>query len=131
MFRSQRTTANSLTAVLRALPRSVTVFDVSDAWLVVGPSGLFVLTEDDGDLTAAALRAAARADSVRLRLSDELVWVPFVDAMCVTADTSFDSNQPCLVVPHDVVAQTVTGGPVSVDAETLEKLRLLAFPVLG
>ena len=128
MFRSQRVTPTTLAETLRSLPDAVAVFDVGKAWLVVGPSGLFVLTEDGGDLAADALRAAERADAVRLKLSDELVWVPFIDAMCVTNDVTFDPAQPCLIVPHDLVAHTVTGGPVSVDTETLGKLTLLGYP---
>lgn len=128
MFRSHRVSPASLSDTLRGLGNAVTVFDVDDAWLVVGPTGLFVLTEDTGDLPAAAGRAAERAGRVRLRLSDELVWVPFIDAMCVTSVVAFDPSQPCLIVPHDLVVHTVTGGPASIDAETLAKLDLLGYP---
>jgi len=130
MFRSQRATPVPLEHLLRALPPEVTVFVLDGAWLVVGGSGLFVLTEDDGDLSAATARAAARTDAVRLELSDRLVWVPFIDAMCATYDSAFDPDQPCLVVPQDLVAHTVTAGPQQIDADTLAKLRTLRLPVL-
>lgn len=130
MFRSPRTGPASLIDILRSLPASVTVFVLEGGFLVVGPAGLFVLTQDEGDLASAARRAAEQADAVRLQLSDELVWVPFVDAMCVTTDAAFDPRQPCLVVPNDLVAHTVIGGPTTVDDETLAKLRLLRHRVL-
>ncbi|MBX7067838.1 MAG: hypothetical protein K1X38_00495 [Microthrixaceae bacterium] len=130
VFRSQRTGPSSLVDILRSLPPSVTVFVLDGGFLVVGPAGLFVLTQDEGDLASAARRAAEQADAVRLQLADELVWVPFVDAMCVTTDAAFDPRQPCLVVPHDLVAHTIVGGPTTVDNETLAKLRLLRHRVL-
>lgn len=130
MFRSQRLTAAPLDEQLRGLPSSVSVYVLDEAWLVVSPSGLFVLTEDQGDLAAAARRAADRADTVRLELSDQLVWVPFIDAMCATGEVHFDPAQPCLVVPQDLVVHTVVEGPGRIDAETLAKLRLLGYPTL-
>lgn len=130
MFRSPRLSPASLEATLRTLPDHASVFVLDGAWLVVGPGGLFVLTEDDGDITASSRRAAARADAVRLELSDQLFWVPFVDAMCVTHAADFDPDQPCLVVPHDLVVATVSGGPVHIDADTLVKLRDLRYPRL-
>lgn len=131
MFRSQRVTPNTLADTLGALPDGVTVYVLDGAWLVVGRCGLFVVTEDDGDLSQASLRAAARADAVRLQLSDELVWVPFIDAMCATHEVQFDPDQPCLIVPHDLVAHTVASGPDRLDDETLDRLRALRYPVLS
>lgn len=130
MFKAQWTTPTSVDEALRALPSTATVYVLDEAWLVVAPSGIVVLTEDRGDLTSAALRAAEMADAVRSRLSEELAWVPFVDAMCATTVVGFDPDQPCLVVPADLVEFSVTGGPRSIDAETLDKLRLLPYPTL-
>lgn len=130
MFRSQRLTSVSLEEQLRSLPVSVTVYVLDGAWLVVSQSGLFVLTEDEGDLAAAARRAADRADAVRLELSDQLVWVPFIDAMCATPETQFDPAQPCLIVPQDLIVHTVLEGPARIDADTLATLRLLGYPTL-
>jgi len=130
MFRSQRATPTTLADTLGALPAGMKVFLLDEAWLVVGRCGLFVVTEDEGDLAAASLRAASLADAVRLQLSDELVWVPFIDAMCATHEVQFDPDQPCLIVPHDLVAHTVSTGPDRIDPETLERLDNLRYPVL-
>ena len=130
MFRSQRANPTTLADTLGALPVGMKVFVLDEAWLVVGRCGLFVVTEDEGDLAAASLRAASLADAVRLQLSDELVWVPFIDAMCATHEVRFDPDQPCLIVPHDLVAHTVSTGPDRIDPETLERLDNLRYPVL-
>ncbi len=58
------------------------------------------------------------------------MWVPFIDAMCATHDVRFDPDQPCLIVPHDLVAHTMASGPDRIDTETLERLRALRYPVL-
>ncbi len=130
MFRSQRANPTTLADTLGALPVGMKVFVLDEAWLVVGRCGLFVVTEDEGDLAAASLLAASLADAVRLQLSDELVWVPFIDAMCATHEVRFDPDQPCLIVPHDLVAHTVSTGPDRIDPETLERLDTLRYPVL-
>ena len=131
MFRSHRSHTAILADTLRGLPDAITVFVLDDAWLVVGARGIFVVTEDTGDLAAAALRAAEVADEVRLKLSDELVWVPFVDAMCATTAVGFEPDQPCLIIPLDLVATTVADGPATVDADTLSKLRLMGYRILS
>lgn len=133
MFRPQRGTRFDLAQTLLVLPGRLSVFELDAAWLVAGPCGLFVLTEDRGDLAASTARAAVLADSVRLGLSDRLAWVPFVGAMCVTSEDHChhgDSDQPCLVVPIDLLAATVSAGPVTVDADTLDELDALRYPRL-
>lgn len=130
MFRSPRATQVPLAQLLVTLPAEARAFELDDAWLVVSPQGLFVLTEDDGDLAAACTRAAQRADALRLELSDHLAWVPFIDAMCATYDPHFDPDQPCLVVPQDLVVHTVGTGPVRVDEATLESLAGLRYPIV-
>ena len=129
MFKSQRASPATLEETLLTLSAPISVFVLDGAWLVAGPSGLFVLTQDDGDLPAATARASALADAVRLELSDQLVWVPFVDAMCASAEVGVD-DQPCLVIPHDLVVPTVSAGPHTLDAETLTKLGTLRYPIL-
>ena len=121
---------NSSNTTLRVAVLAFALISGFSAVAASKPNILFVLTEDDGDLAVSTRRAAARADSVRLALSDQLFWVPFVDAMCVTHDVDFDPDQPCLVVPHDLVVPTVSGGPVHIDADTLGKLGDLRYPRL-
>ena len=131
MFRSHRSQTTVLRDILRGLPEAVTVFGLESAWLVVGARGIFVVTEDCGDLGAAALHAAEIAEEVRFKLSDELVWVPFIDPMCATTAVVFEPVQPCLIIPLDLVATTVSDGPGTIDDETLATLRLLGYPVLA
>lgn len=130
MFRSVRATPVPLAQLFTTLPDDSTVFDVGDAYLVVTPRGVVVLTEDDGDLSASCARAAVHADAIRSGLADQLAWVPFVDAMCATYDPHFDPSQPCLVVPQDLVVHTLSSGPEQVDPDTLTALRDLRYRIV-
>lgn len=130
MFKVRHNALTTLLDELKSLPDTVDVFALDTGWLVVSQSGLFVFTADDGDLSGSCLRAAQAADAIRLRLSDQLVWVPFVDAMCATSQSGFDPAQPCLVIPADLIAYTVMSGPRTIDDETLSKLSLLGLPRL-
>ncbi|MFN8053023.1 MAG: hypothetical protein U0Q22_16375 [Acidimicrobiales bacterium] len=124
------TTPTSLDDALRGLDRSITVFVLDDAWLAVAPSGLMVLTEDAGDLDAATLRAAERADEVRLRLAAELVWVPVVEGVCVSAEAVDDTELPCLVVTPEQLAPTLETGAATWDDDTMSAVRRLGHPTL-
>jgi hypothetical protein len=109
-------------AQLTSLPVEHLTFHVEGGWLVIGPTGLFVLTSDDGDLEGAARRAVERAQEVRDRLSQELVWVPYVDPLVATADPEGPRQLPCLAIPADLVTAAIVEGPQTVDNETLAKL---------
>lgn len=128
MFRSTRHTHPPLEATLRALPSSVTVYIVGGTYFVVAETGLFVIAENSIDLRAASVAAAVEADRLRGLLSDQVPFVPFIDAVAV-GDESGESL-PSLVVSHDLVLSTILSGPRVIDAATLDTLRLLGYPVL-
>jgi hypothetical protein len=127
MFRSPRTSAHGVRAELRRLDTRHCVFQLEGGWFVVGPTGLFVVGEDDGDLRGAATWAARRARTMRAELADQLVWVPCVDPVVVTSDEAVPQGLPCLVVPEGLLRYTVADGPTTVDDDTLSKLALLAL----
>lgn len=132
MFRSRWAHDESVADVLSDITSAHLVFDIDHAWFVVGPSGLFVICEDDGDLVAATQRAGDRARSLRDRLANELSWVPFVDALVVTRQHDVDDDTPtpeleCPVIRLDLLRNTLTEGPRSVDDDTLGRLALLGF----
>ena len=139
MFRAGRSaigehaaTSVTVAAQLQLLPVWHVTFQLEGAWLVIGPTGLFVITADEGDLRAAADRATARAGEVRTRLATELAWVPFVDALVGTVRDESVAELPCLAVPTDLLRYTIAEGPRTVDDDTLERLTRmrLQLPVL-
>lgn len=130
MFRTSRSVLVDLESELRSLPADHVVFVLDDAWLVVGPTGVFVVADGDEDLGAATRRVAARADALRTRLADEMPFVPFVDAVVTTSTVDFDPVQPALVIPVDLVRFTICEGRTIVDVDTLARLTLLGLPRL-
>ena len=122
MFRTAKTGVD-VQDQLSQLPVTHMTFHVEGGWLVVGPTGLFVLTTDDGDdLEGAARRAVERANEVRERLSLELAWVPYVDALVATNDPDGPMHLPCLAVPADLLTGAIVEGPQTIDDETLNTL---------
>lgn len=127
MFRSVRPAAVDVSAELRGLPTNHLTFQLEGAWLVVGPTGLFVIVPDEGDLEGAAERATSRALEVRSRLAAELAWVPFVDALVATNRDDATTRLPCIALPADLLRFTIVEGPRTVDEDTLSKLALLSL----
>lgn len=130
MSRSRATVAD-VSAVLSHLPTDHLVFVLEGAWMVVGPTGLFVLAthlgDPDDDVEQASERAAEQASSMRARLAEQLAWVPFVDAFVVTAGVRGERTEGlgCPTVPLQRLAATIAEAPRTVDEETLAQLARL------
>ena len=90
--------------------------------MVVGPSGVFVVTHPEPDLESSARRVLARADDVRVRLEKELDWVPFVDAVIASPRLEDRGSLPCLAVPVNELPGLVTEGPQIITDEVLARL---------
>lgn len=131
MLYPRRNAATTVADSLRDLSDQHTVYVLDEAWLVVGPVGIFVITEEADDLDAGCERARRVATAVRLELSNELAWVPFVDAVCATSKPVATNLHASSVIPTNLIDVTVGSGPQTIDAETLEHLRLLRYRVLG
>jgi len=127
MFRSARSQVNDVGSELRRLDTSHSVFQLDNGWFVVGPTGLFVVTADEGDLHGASRWAADRAMAMRAWLADQLVWVPCVDPVVVTAQAHLAERIGALTVPLSLLHYTLAEGPRTVDDGTLSKLGLLAL----
>lgn len=120
MFRSVRSDALDVSGVLSALPITHLAYFHDSSWLVTGPTGLFVVLADEGDLLSAADAAIDRAQMVRSRLAGELALVPFVDAVVVTGREEIPTlSPPCLITPIDRLVPLITDGPRLVDDRTL------------
>lgn len=122
MFRSVRSAAVDVSAELQQLPTSHVSFQLEGAWFVLGPTGLFVVVADEGDMIEAADRATTRASELRLQLALDVDWVPFVDALVATHRDDAYRTLPCIAVPTDLLRYTLTEGPRAVDEETLARL---------
>lgn len=122
MFKSHAT-AGDVSATLANLPTEHLVFMLDAAWMVVGPTGVFVLVVEESTAEPAA-HAVAQAEALRERLADQISWVPFIDAMVVIADREAARVEagPCPSVPLRRLLTTIVDAPRRVDDETLAGL---------
>lgn len=127
MFRSRSDAADRLHRQLQALPTQFLVYMLDAAWFVVGPTGLFVVTEQGDDPSRSCTRAAAQAQTVRSQLANELHWVPFVDAIVVGDGRNLDAGaaSDCALIPRSMLRATLCDGPKTVDDESLARLAMV------
>ena len=118
MFRSVRA-APDVEAELRELPASHVSYLHEGSWVVLGPTGLFVVTDGSTGLYEAALTSVLGAFRLRSDLATDLAWVPFVDALVVADDAPSADELPCPAVPARMLRATVSEGPRTVDEATL------------
>lgn len=111
--------------VLTGLPPVHVLAGQQDARLVVGPAGAFVLAPAGSDrleLASAAQRLEAMALATRESLCAHLAWIPFLDAIIVTADDPPRSlTVTCAAV--DLLHDVLTEGPKVIDAATIATIR--------
>jgi hypothetical protein len=131
MFRTTRPPSVDVSAELRDLPTSHLTYHHEGAWFVLGPTGLFVITADEGNLQTAAELAVANAARLRGDLATELAWVPFVDALVATLSPDATLSLPCIAVPASLLRYTVSEGPRTVPGATLAQLTRLWLSVLS
>lgn len=97
VFRTRHSTTDD--RVVMTLPDDYLVRRCVDTWVVVGPTGLFVVGRANGDVEGCARRTSSMAQALRTRLADALPWVPFVSAVVVA-----DAPNPGLACPVVAVA---------------------------
>jgi hypothetical protein len=119
MFRSVRAAAPDVEAELRELPATHAAFLEEGSWVVLGPTGLFVVTDGATGLYEAALSSVLGAFRLRSDLATELAWVPFVDALVVADDAPPADELPCPAVPFRMLRSILSEGPRIVDEQTL------------
>jgi len=103
------------------LPLDYAVSRLGDHWIVLGPTGLFVVGRAGDHLASDADVTVALAHRIRAHLSDVMPWVPFIDALLVTAEA--DLSVPCTLVDIATLEMALLSGPVSIDDVGLEQLR--------
>ena len=119
MFKPRPNTSEE--PVIRTLPDDYLVRHCIDHWVVVGPTGLFVVGRSRGDVVSAASQAIELAHHLRSGLADVLSWVPFVSAVVVADEASHDMG--CPVVAMDGLAPMLQHGGRQIGDGALQVLR--------
>lgn len=94
---------------------------VREHWVVVGPTGIFVVGRAENDVAASAEHTLALAHELRERLGEVTPWVPFVDAL-VVADREVPDSA-CTIVDVDMLVRALTVGAPTLDDAALVTLR--------
>lgn len=117
-------TADRVARVLAALPAGRIVAGTGSGWLVMGPSGAFVVLPDPSGTSGAAAagrRAAVLAETTRAALAEHLSWVPFVDAVVAT-ERDGSCGPEATAVPVDLLPEVLVAGPAVIDGPTLARV---------
>lgn len=104
-----------------ALPDAFEVRRIGEAWVVLGPTGIFVVGRGRRDLAVEAERTAELAHELRWRLAERIPWVPFVDALVVSEGDH--AHLACTVVSVQMLVFALTGGTTTIDDDGLRQLR--------
>jgi hypothetical protein len=107
--------------ILAALPPGRILAGTGAGWLVVGPSGAFVVLPDPSGGNGAGRRAGALAEATRAALAEHLSWVPFVDAVVVT-DRDGSCGPGATAVPVDLLPEVLVEGPTVIDDPTVRRV---------
>lgn len=103
------------------LPDDYLVRRCLNCWVVVGPSGLFVIGRAAGDAASASERTASMAHTLRTRLADVMSWVPFVSAVVVGDRHRHDLA--CPMVELDELGSLLRDGGQQIGEGALQVLR--------
>jgi hypothetical protein len=113
--------ARDVSRQVARLPLDYLVCRLADHWIVVGPTGLFVVGQVGDDPLGVAEATLSLAHRVRSRLSDVVPWVPFVDSLVVSEEPNM--SLPCTVVDIATLEMALLSGPVSIDSSGTAQLR--------
>jgi len=108
-------------ARVMTLPEEYLVRRFNDHWVVLGPTGLFLVGKGEGQPDLAAARTAVTAHRLRNRLAEVVEFVPFIDPVVVTSDS--ESGHPCAMVELDLLEGLLTSGPEVIPEGELQLLR--------
>jgi hypothetical protein len=92
-----------------------------DRWVVIGPTGLFLIATATGDPHPLAEQIAIDAHLLRTRLADVLELVPFVDPVLCSCEPS--ESLTCAVVEPRMLNALLLGGPDVIPESELQLLR--------
>lgn len=112
--------ARDVSRQVARLPLDYFVCRLAEHWIVVGPTGIFVVGHADDQPLASAEATVSLAHRLRADLSDVIPWVPFVDAMLVVED---HLRLPCTVVDIGSLELALLSGPRAIDEAGVSQLR--------
>lgn len=92
-----------------------------DRWVVIGPTGLFLIATTPGDTHLLAEQTAIDAHLLRTRLADVLELVPFVDPVVCSTEPS--ESLTCAIVEPRMLTALLLGGPDVIPESELQLLR--------
>ena len=131
-----RTHANAreVSRHVAALPPDYEVQRTGEHWVVAGPTGIFTVGRAELDPARDAERTSVLAHELRAVLSDEVPWVPFVDALLVAPhEVLVDpgvGSLACTVVELDMLGLALTNGALTVRERELAEIQRLLPLVL-
>jgi hypothetical protein len=123
-----RNPVEHIDGLLAELSPMYTIASQGAARFIAGPSGVFVLVLGGDDVDRAAERAGRLAAATRASLADHLSWVPFVDAVVVTAPDdqrrqpatqAIAGAAPATAVPLDMLGDVLVEGRAVVEFASL------------
>jgi hypothetical protein len=123
-----RNPVEHIDGLLAELSPMYTIASQGAARFIAGPSGVFVLVIGGDDVDRAAERAGRLAAATRAALADHLSWVPFVDAVVVTAPDDHRLHDvaqgvtgvaPATAVPLDMLAEVLVEGRAVIEFAAL------------
>ena len=103
------------------LPLDYFVCRLIEHWIVVGPTGIFVVGRAGDDAATTAGVTLSMAQRIRTELANRIPWVPFIDALIVGGDD--DVSLPCTVVNIGTLEMALLSGPVAIDEVGMVQLR--------
>jgi hypothetical protein len=104
-----------------ALPPGFHAVAVRVGWLVIGPTGAFLVVDDDVVPDAGSTAVAAAAELRRV-LSERTTWVPFIEPLVVSSDPAVDRAAGAApVIPSDLLVSVIAEGHPTVDAATVRR----------
>ena len=121
MFAPSRRDRRSVDRVIESLPEAYHAVTIDHGLLVVGPTGVFAVTDDEPDVDTAAHRIARTASELRAELASRLSWAPFVDPI-VVVDGQATRTEVAGVVPTRLLAGVLTGGRPLLGADEVERI---------
>lgn len=107
---------------MAALPDDFTTRRFADRWVVIGPTGLFLIGVTESPSVTLLEQTAIDAHLLRERLAEALDVVPFVEPVVVSHVTSTGHNA-CAMVEARHLSRLLLNGPMVIAEAELQLLR--------
>jgi len=116
--------------ILDDLPRAYRCLAMGPGYLVLGPTGAFVVGDGTRNPRSVARELAQWASRFRAAVGDVLSWAPFVDVL-VVADRPRIRLESASVVSPDMLVDVLVSGAEMLLPDAVDQLAGLAAQVAG